>query len=167
MRSWFHEHVAPAWPQFVRDTATGSRLAVDTPAHSFYTMLATIRRRGGFARDTPTLAAIGGGRSVTAADDDANAERRLRSDRARAQVVAHRSTVSQLDLSMSYDMCTADERRVGVLLRPPEVRHRLAAESRCNQGGSGGRGGRVGNAAGGNGIAAPGDDVAYGSGEVR
>lgn len=117
LRAWFHATVLPQWTRHARH---GGIEAGSAP-HDYMALLALMRERNGFEHNAPELQMAQAGLDLTMCSD----WRTLRSERRRAEEDAQRRTVDLLDLTVSYELGSLEERSAGTLLSADQVRERL------------------------------------------
>lgn len=110
LRSWFHVYVLPRWRRLIPTVHASG------PDSDYYQLMALMRERRGFE---PYAAAPARGMAVRMVT------RALLTEQVHAEQRAQQHAVDQLDLSVSFELCTPAERREGRLLRGLELRKRL------------------------------------------
>lgn len=137
LRAWFHADVLAGDWKGICDGDT-VRFPIASTDRDYIALMALMRERHGWQAYGPELADWTAAATTEETPERAPAAllrvpdtRALRSARMRAAAQAQRQSVDALDLCVSFELCTAAERRAGVVLDATEMRQRLR-EHRAN-----------------------------------
>lgn len=135
LRAWFHSAVLTGWKRI----CDGDRISfpVGSTDCEYFALMGLMRERHGWNAYGPELSEWTTTTTTTTATTTSDATvplpavlliknaRALRTSRMRAAAAAGKQQIDTLDLSVSYKLCTPDERRTSVLLNVAQMRERL------------------------------------------